>query len=81
MNVIACFSDVKEIKTKKGDLMLLGSIEDDTQTLGFTIFPKVYQTIPFGTIVKNKLYVMKGILELDNKNELSFSITNIALIK
>ena len=81
MNVIACFSDLKEIKTKKGDLMLLGSIEDDTTTVRFTIFPKTYQNIPYGALVKNKLYVMRGSLELDNKNELSFSITNIAPIK
>jgi DNA polymerase-3 subunit alpha len=80
-NTIAAFSDLKEIKTKKGELMLLGSLEDDKSTIRFTIFPKVYGQIPYGTIVKNKLFVMRGTLEYDNKKELTFTITNIAPIK
>lgn len=80
-NTIAAFQDLKEIKTKKGELMLLGSLEDDKSTIRFTIFPKVYGQIPYGTIVKNKLFVMRGTLEYDNKKELTFTITNIAPIK
>ncbi|RIA78217.1 DNA polymerase-3 subunit alpha [Anaeroplasma bactoclasticum] len=81
VNTIASFSDLKEIKTKKGDLMLLGSIEDDITTIRFTIFPKAYETIPYGAITKNKLYAMRGILETDNKGEPSFSISKLAPIE
>ena len=61
--------------------MLLGSLEDDKTTIRFTIFPRVYQEIPYGALVKNRLYVMKGMLDYDNKNELTFAISNIASIK
>ena len=81
VNTIASFSDLKEIKTKKGDLMLLGTIEDDIKSFRFTIFPKSYEAIPYGAITKNKLYVMRGILELDNKGEPSFSISKLAPIE
>ena len=79
MNVIAAFSDLREITTKKGERMVLGMLEDDARNIKFTIFPRIYEKLPYGVLVKNKLYVLRGILEEDNKKELSFSISNVAI--
>ena len=81
MNVIAAFSDLREITTKKGERMVLGMLEDETRNIKFTIFPRIYEKLPYGVLVKNKLYVLRGILEEDNKKELSFSISNVAIVE
>ena len=79
--VIAKFSELKEIKTKKGDRMLLGSIEDELSSIHMTIFPKTYKDIPTGILNTSSLYAISGILERDNRNELSYTISRIIEIK
>lgn len=79
-NVIVAFSSLKEIKTKKGDLMLVLEIEDDKKSLHAIIFPKVYKEIPKGVLQTGVLYNVSGVLERDNRNELSYTITRIELV-
>ena len=77
---LVSFTDFKEIKTKKGDLMLIGSIEDSITSKRFVIFPSIYKTLDV-TVAKDKIYLILAILDKDNKNEDSFNIQKIALIK
>ena len=80
MNVIAAFSDLREITTKKGERMVLGMLEDDARNIKFTIFPRIYEKLPYGVLAKNTLSVLRGILEEDTQQELSLYISNFACI-
>ena len=79
--IIASFTDIKEITTKKKELMMLGSISDEFNTIRFTIFPQAYKDIDKKDIIYNKLYLLFGSLEKDNKEEYSFIISSIKSIE
>ena len=79
--IIASFIDIKEITTKKKELMMLGSIADEFNTVKFTIFPQAYKDIDKKDIIYNKLYLIFGSLEKDNKEEYSFIISGIKNIE
>lgn len=79
--VIAVFSSLKEIKTKKGEYMAVGSMEDEATSYHITIFPKTYRDIPKGALKTEKLYALTGVLDKDNRGELSFTISRIIEIK
>lgn len=74
---IVCFENVKEITTKKAQLMLVGTIRDEVNTLDFVIFPSDYQNFK-GRINQNYLYLIEGSCEIDSKtNKLKLIIKNI----
>jgi len=77
VNILFVFQDMKEITTKRKDLMLLGSIEDEQKSVKFTIFPSDYKEIKKVGLFYNSLYVAYGGLELDNKQEETFVISKI----
>lgn len=77
--VVAIF-EYKEITTKKNDKMLVGHFEDLSSNKRFVIFPNTYSTLD-KPIKKDSLYYVLGKLEMDNKNEETFNVLKIALIK
>jgi DNA polymerase-3 subunit alpha len=74
------FVDVKTIKTKKNDRMLVGELQDETKKVRFVIFPNVLNEIS-DKIMRNNLYLIKGKYENDNKGFNSVIIDKLALIK
>ena len=78
--ILFIFQEMKEITTKRKDLMLLGSIEDEAKTVKFTIFPSDYKEIKKQSLMYNTLYVGYGKLDLDNKGEETVVISQIIKI-
>ena len=76
VNLLAYFTHIKNIKTKKGDNMVILDMSTKNNEYKAVIFPKALENIEI-KIEANKLYVISGRLELDNKESESFSITNI----
>ncbi|MCR5350844.1 MAG: DNA polymerase III subunit alpha [Acholeplasmatales bacterium] len=74
-NVIVQFLNIKEIKTKNNDLMMVGSLKDKNNEMRFVIFPRTYSTINY-KISYNKLYLVNGNLKEDN-DDISFIINGI----
>ena len=75
-NCIVIINRIKELKTKNGDNMLSVQISDGIIDVQAIIFPKYYQT--FRSIISlNKLFIIRGRLERDKKNYLSFNIVDI----
>ena len=70
--ILFSFSEMKEIKTKKGDLMLIGSIEDEKRSIKFTVFPSDYKELKKMSPLTGKLYLGFGNLSKDNKEEITF---------
>ncbi len=77
---IISFTNIKEIKTKNNDLMVLGDLEDDTMKYRFVMFPRIYNELNF-KLEKSRLYLVLGVIEKDNKDSDSFTILKIAEIK
>jgi len=75
--IIASFSYIKLIKTKKQENMALGEIEDENNKLSFVIFPRQYKI--FEQLIKeNKLYIFEGKLRREEDNiKFQFTIDNI----
>lgn len=78
--LVVAISEYKEITTKKNDKMLVGHFEDLSSNKRFVIFPNTYSTLD-KPIKKDSLYYVLGKLEMDNKNEETFNVLKIALIK
>jgi len=78
-NVIISFTDIKEIKTKNNDYMLVGKISDRFNEIKFVLFPEDYM-MQNTKIEKDKLYLVNGQLRKDNKGETSFVINRITYI-
>lgn len=70
------FINIKEIKTKKNEKMLLGELEDNNTIISFVIFPKSYSLINF-TIDTDNLFIATGTLKNDNYNKNSFVIDQL----
>ncbi len=60
--------------------MLLGTIEDEVKTVKFTIFPSDYKEIKKQALAYNTLYAATGVLDLDNRKEETFVISNIVKV-
>jgi len=78
--VIASITEFKEITTKNNEKMLVGHFEDPSANKRFVIFPNVYNSLSF-KVSKECLYDVFGKLERDNKNEETFTIKKIEVIK
>lgn len=75
--VIVEFSDIKEIKTKKGDLMLLGNVSDGKRTIKLVIFPYTYSNIK-NKVSLDGLYLTKGKLSYNsNYNNYEYQLEDI----
>ncbi len=79
--IIATMENLKEIKTKNDDLMLVGNINDSRRTLDMVIFPEQYQNIR-GFCQMNKLYIIEGKIDLNKRsNKPQIQINRIIDIK
>ena len=74
-NILCYFSSFREIKTKKNETMYVGNINDENNNIGFVIFPSSIKNLIIPKL--NNLYIIRGTLKKDNKNEDSFSIYEI----
>ena len=77
---IVSIKDYNVIKTKNNEDMLVGKIEDDMGICKFVIFPKTYKNINV-EILKNRLYLVIGRMDSDNRGEDSFVVDSIKLIE
>ena len=79
-NCIVSISNIKTIKTKKGDNMLIFDISDGKIDIRAVVFPKYYDSLK--SVVKpNSLFNIRGKLEKDNRNEYSFNVYDIKMIE
>ena len=75
ITTIIRFNRIKEIKTKKGETMLVGSLTDSFVELPFVIFPSTYKNII--EIDTNTLYLSIGNLNKDKFNIVNFYFRDI----
>ena len=59
--MIVLVENLKTITTKKGDRMAFLSGSDETGTMDFTLFPKVFER--YNDVQKGQLYVIRGNVE------------------
>lgn len=80
INVIVEFREIKELKTKKNDLMCVGTLSDSRCELSFVIFPKSYEI--FKTIINlESLFIINGKLVYDNNySKYQIQINNMKLL-
>ncbi|MGM9970887.1 MAG: DNA polymerase III subunit alpha [Anaeroplasmataceae bacterium] len=79
--VIIKFEALKEIMTKKGDIMLVGTLFDGITIMDFVMFSDVYDAYR-GDLVKTKLYLVYGAVEKPkNKDNLNFKINEIKSVE
>ena len=77
VNYLIEFTSYKAIKTKKGDVMLLGQIADEAGSLlNFVIFPKTYQSLKV-EIKRNRLYLVNGVINKDRDDKIQIIINFI----
>jgi len=60
------FDNIKELKTKKGDIMAVGNISDGRVQIDFVLFPKEYEIFKL-VLDKESLFLAKGKLTFDAK--------------
>lgn len=65
-NVISAFTDIHELTTKNGDVMLVGTISDGAGSLDIVMFPRDYAQIK-NVISKSGLYNLNGVLRNDKQ--------------
>jgi len=75
ITTIIRFNKIKEIKTKKSETMLVGSLTDSFVELPFVIFPSTYKNII--EIDTNTLYLAIGNLNKDKFNMVNFYFRDI----
>ncbi len=79
--IICSFDEIKEIMTKKEEIMLVGNVNDGYNKMNCVIFPKNYETLR-NKIKKNVLYVIKGKYTEDNfRNEAQLIIDSLDEVK
>lgn len=74
---VVAIKDLKKIKTKKNEDMVVGSLEDDTKTFRFVIFPKTLKELNF-ELKDGIIYLILAKFSKDNKNEDNLIINKIA---
>ncbi|MFD1927144.1 DNA polymerase III subunit alpha [Sporosarcina siberiensis] len=62
VTIIGLISEIKRIRTKKGESMAFVSIQDDTGTISCTVFPKEYATSN-KLLVEMKMISLQGVIE------------------
>ena len=73
--ILVSFDVIKEIKTKKNQVMLVGSFRDDLSEMDYVVFPSDYERL--GKMTKDSLYLVDGVCEQDTKtNKLKLVIKN-----
>ena len=65
---MGCFDVIKEITTKKKELMLVGEFSDSQTTLSFVIFPLEYQRLST-KLESGRLYCIEYTNRIDEKTK------------
>ena len=73
------FSSLKEIKTKKNDKMLVGTISDSQTSLDFVMFPRQYDLYK-NIIDTESLFLLEGTLMKDKFNKVEIQVNNLKKI-
>ncbi len=76
LDVVALISGLRRFKTKKGEMMASFTISDGLTDVRAVIFPRFYEKLK-DVLVTDKLVVVRGRLEKDNRNEYSFNIVDV----
>jgi len=77
LKFVAVVSRVKKHQTKNGDDMAFVDLEDEINSVGGVIFPKLYQRM---NIVQGKVYLIFGKMDY-NRNRQSIIIDDLRLIE
>ncbi|MFW5838453.1 MAG: DNA polymerase III subunit alpha [Bacillota bacterium] len=67
IKLIAYISKIKEITTKKGDLMAFLTLEDKVRTLDAVVFPSVYKNVAH-LLAENTVYGINGKVNVKENN-------------
>ena len=73
---VAYVQDLKEIRTKKGDIMASLVIEDEYMSMNAIVFPMTYLSCAH-YLKKNKLYEFSGTFENDNRGKKQFTVRTV----
>ena len=65
IRTLGIISSIKEIKTKRNELMAFAMLEDDMSNIELTIFPRVYARIK--GISSGSIVIVNGIVQMRNK--------------
>ena len=77
--ILVCFESIKEIKTKKNQLMLVGSVRDNESEIDYVIFPSDYEKMVKPS--RDGLYLVDCLCEQDVKtNKFKVIIRNITKV-
>ena len=76
MNIVIYISELKELKTKAGDVMASLVIEDEFKTINAVIFPKDFLKVEH-FIKKGNIYEAFGNFRKDNRGKTQFVIKSV----
>jgi len=79
-NSIVALSQIKKLRTKKGEEMATFMVSDGTMEFRGVIFPKFYPNLK-QYLLANQLLIVRGRLEKDNRSEYSFNIVDISQVQ
>ena len=79
-NSIVALSQIKKLRTKKGDEMATFMVSDGTMEFRGVVFPKFYPNLK-QYLLANQLLIVRGRLEKDNRSEYSFNIVDISQVQ
>ena len=74
---VVVLKNVKKIMTKKNENMIVGSLEDDTKSYRFVIFPRTLKEFNI-SFDESHIYLILAKLTKDNKDEYNLVINKIA---
>ena len=76
IRTLGILSNIREIKTKKDELMAFALIEDNMNEIELTIFPRVYNRYPNLTI--GSIVIITGVVT--KRNNLQIVVDDIQII-
>ena len=62
IKMIGFVTEVRQLRTKKGELMAFAQLEDEFGTVSLTLFPKIYETV-MGRLTEGTFVYAEGFLE------------------
>ncbi|RUL56425.1 DNA polymerase III subunit alpha [Lysinibacillus antri] len=65
VKIVAMVEDIRQIRTKKGELMAFVQVQDEYGSISITLFPKQYNEV-IGWMKKDQIVYIDGLLEFRN---------------
>ncbi|GMA47513.1 hypothetical protein GCM10025854_17630 [Tetragenococcus muriaticus] len=78
-NILVYLTEIKEIRTKKGEQMAFLEGNDLTDEISVTVFPQLYRKIR-NQLVENQVYYIEGKVERSNYNDQLQMIANQTIV-